>query len=120
MIMLILIIKTFIFYEQRNNKIKEVNKTEPREIIQVWNKKKLAGFYNEVNPVLAALDSFQFYFFFPLIKRYFEESLQPSNGSVTKYSLTSPYAHLYNTDTSLLRTVRLVPEMPKIIFSLPL
>ena len=47
-------------------KIKEVNKTEPREIIQVWNKKKFAGFYNEVNPVLAALDSFQFYFFFPL------------------------------------------------------
>ena len=29
-------------------------------------------------------------------------------------SLTSPYRHrLYNTDTSLLRTVRLVPEMPK-------
>ena len=66
MIKLILIIKTFIFYEQRNKKIKEVNKTEPREIIQVWNKKKkFAGFYNEVNPVLAALDSFQF-FFFPL------------------------------------------------------
>ena len=40
MIKLILIIKTFIFYEQRNKKIKEVNKTEPREIIQVWNKKK--------------------------------------------------------------------------------
>ena len=67
MIKLMLIIKTFIFYEQRNKKIKEVNKTEPREIIQVWNKKKkFAGFYNEVNPVLAALDSFQFYFFFPL------------------------------------------------------
>ena len=44
MIMLILIIKTFIFYEQRNNKIKEVNKTEPREIIQVWNKKKSQAF----------------------------------------------------------------------------
>ena len=29
------------------------------------------------------------------------------------YSLTSPYRHLYNTDTSLFRTVRLVPEMPK-------
>ena len=37
-----------------------------------------------------------------------------------KYSLTSPYGHLYNTDTSLLRTVPLVPEMPKIIHSLPL
>ena len=29
------------------------------------------------------------------------------------YSLTSPYGHLYNTDTSLLRTVRLVPECQK-------
>ena len=37
-----------------------------------------------------------------------------------KYSLTSPYRHLYNTDTSLLRTVRLVLEMPSIIHSLPL
>ena len=37
-----------------------------------------------------------------------------------KYSLTSPYGHLYNTDTSLLRTVPLVPEIPKIIHSLPL
>ena len=37
-----------------------------------------------------------------------------------KYSLTSPYGHLYNTDTSLLRTVWLVPEMPKIIHCLPL
>ena len=36
------------------------------------------------------------------------------------YSLTSPYGHLYNTDTSLLQTVRLVPEMPKILHSLPL
>ena len=36
------------------------------------------------------------------------------------YSLTSPYGHLYNTDTSLLRTVRLVSEMPKIIHFLPL
>ena len=35
------------------------------------------------------------------------------------YSLTSPYAHLYNTDTSLSWTVCLVPEMPKIIHSLP-
>ena len=37
-----------------------------------------------------------------------------------RYSLTSPYGHLHNTDTSLLRTVRLVPEMTKIIHSLPL
>ena len=29
------------------------------------------------------------------------------------YSLTSPYGHLYNTDTSLLRTVVLVPEIRK-------
>ena len=29
------------------------------------------------------------------------------------YSLTSPYRHLYNTDTSLIQRVRLVPEMPK-------
>ena len=36
------------------------------------------------------------------------------------YSLNSPYGHLYNIDTSLLRTVHLVPEMPKIIHSLPL
>ena len=35
-------------------------------------------------------------------------------------SLTSPYRHLYNTDTSLLQAVRLVPEVPKIIHSLPL
>ena len=36
------------------------------------------------------------------------------------YNLTSPYGHRYNMDTSLLRIVRLVPEMPKIIHSLPL
>ena len=36
------------------------------------------------------------------------------------YSLTSPYENLDNTDASLLRAVRLVPEMPKIIHSLPL
>ena len=36
------------------------------------------------------------------------------------YSLTSPCGHLYNTDTSLLRTVCLIPEMPKIIHYLPL
>ena len=35
------------------------------------------------------------------------------------YSLTSPYGHLYNTDTSLLWTVNLVPEMPKIIHPYP-
>ena len=37
-----------------------------------------------------------------------------------KYSLTSPYGHLYNMDISLLRAVRLVSEMPKIIRSLSL
>ena len=31
------------------------------------------------------------------------------------YSGTSPYGHLFNTDTSLLRTVYLVPERPKSI-----
>lgn len=36
------------------------------------------------------------------------------------YSLTSPYRHLYNTDTSLSRIVRLVSEMLKIRHSLPL
>ena len=36
------------------------------------------------------------------------------------YSLTSPYGNLYNKNTSPLRTVRLVPEMSKIIHSLPL
>ena len=41
-------------------------------------------------------------------------------GTSFVYSLTSPYGHLYNTDTSLLRTVRLVSEMPKIIHFLPL
>ena len=30
-----------------------------------------------------------------------------------KYSGTSPYGHLFNTDTSLIRTVHLVPERPK-------
>ena len=40
--------------------------------------------------------------------------------STLKCSLTSPYGHLYNTDTSLLWTVHLVPEMPKIIHSLTL
>ena len=40
--------------------------------------------------------------------------------SVFVNSLTSPYRHLYNTDTYPLRTVRLVPEMPKIVHSLPL
>ena len=39
---------------------------------------------------------------------------------VLKYRLTSPYRYLYNTDTSLLRPVRLVTEMSKIIHSLPL
>ena len=31
------------------------------------------------------------------------------------YNGTSPYGHLYNMDTSLLRTVHLVPEGPKSI-----
>ena len=31
------------------------------------------------------------------------------------YSETPPYGHLFNTDTSLLRTVHLVPESPKSI-----
>ena len=47
-----------------------------------------------------------------------ENHAQPTDKS--NYSLTSPNGHLYNTDTSLLRTVRLVPEMPKLIHSLPL
>ena len=37
-----------------------------------------------------------------------------------KYSQTSRYGHLYNTDTSLLQIVPLVPEMPKMRHSLPL
>ena len=40
--------------------------------------------------------------------------------TIWNYSLTSPYGHFYNRDTSLIRTVRLVPEMPKTIHSLPL
>ena len=36
------------------------------------------------------------------------------------YSRTSPYGHLYNTDTSLLRTVSLVPKRPNSIQTLPL
>jgi len=47
----------------------------------------------------------------------------PFLAPITKkalYSLTSPYGHLYNMDTSLLWTVHLVSEMPKIIHSLPL
>ena len=42
------------------------------------------------------------------------------NNLMIVQSNPSPYGHLYNTDTSLLRRVRLVPEMPKIIHSLPL
>ena len=38
------------------------------------------------------------------------------SGQNNRYSQTSRYGHLYNTDTSLLRTVRLVPEMPKISY----
>ena len=44
---------------------------------------------------------------------------QRTEGLAGKY-YGPPYGHLYNTDTSLLRTVHLVPEMPKIIHSLPL
>ena len=36
------------------------------------------------------------------------------------YSLTSPYGQIYNKDTSLLQTFCLIPEMPKIMHSLPL
>ena len=41
------------------------------------------------------------------------------NTCESEYSLTPPYGHLYNMDASLLRTDHLVPEMPKIIHSLP-
>ena len=51
--------------------------------------------------------------------RHDEEKITISYTYPT-YSLTSPYGHPYNTDTSLLRTVCLVPEMPKIIHFLPL
>ena len=44
----------------------------------------------------------------------------PLSAVAIIYSRTSPYGHLYNTGTSLLRTVLLVPEMPKILHSLPL
>ena len=39
---------------------------------------------------------------------------QTMSGQNNRYSQTSRYGHLYNIDTSLLRTVRLVLEMPKI------
>ena len=51
---------------------------------------------------------------------YVEIVAHPRALSWFVYSLTTPFGHLYNTDTSLLRTVRLVPEMPKMIHSLPL
>ena len=41
---------------------------------------------------------------------------QTMSGQKNRYSQTSRYGHLYNIDTSLLRTVRLVPEMPKISY----
>ena len=47
-----------------------------------------------------------------------ENHAQPTDKS--NYSLTCPNGHLYNTDTSLLWTVRLVSEMPKLMHSLPL
>ena len=42
------------------------------------------------------------------------------DAKLVPYSLTSPFRHVYNTDTSLLQTACLVPEMAKIIHSLPL
>ena len=39
---------------------------------------------------------------------------QTMSGQNNRYSQTSRYRHLYKTDTPLLRTVCLVPEMPKI------
>ena len=44
-------------------------------------------------------------------------AFQRTEGLAGKY-YRPPYGHLYNTDTSLLRTVHLVPEMPQIIHSL--
>ena len=41
---------------------------------------------------------------------------QTMSGQNNRYSQTSRNGHLYKTDTSLLRTVRLVPEMPKISY----
>ena len=41
---------------------------------------------------------------------------QTMSGQNNRYSQTSRYGHLYKTDTSLLRTVCLVPEMPKISY----
>ena len=38
---------------------------------------------------------------------------QNVNSGTFTYCLTSPYSHLYNTNTSLLLTVCLVPEKPK-------
>ena len=57
-----------------------------------------------------------------VIKRWGTE-ISPGNihgKEEKKFSQTSRYGHLYNTDTSLLRTVPLVPEIPKIVHSLPL
>ena len=42
---------------------------------------------------------------------------QTMSGQNHRYSQTSRYGHLYNTDTSVIRTVRLVPEMPKISYT---
>ena len=70
MIMLILIIKTFIFYEQRNKKIKEVNKTEPREIIQVWNKNnKIRRFLQWGKPRFGSFRLFSVLFLFSINKK---------------------------------------------------
>ena len=47
--------------------------------------------------------------------RFARTAMRPGNDAEVQlnYSGTSPYGHLYNTDTSLLRTVHLVPERPK-------
>ena len=42
---------------------------------------------------------------------------QTMSGQNHRYKQTSRYGHLYNTDTCLLRAVRLVPEMPKISYT---
>ena len=50
-----------------------------------------------------------------LIKIEKKDPFQFDEATRFCYSGTSPYGHLFNTDTSLLRTVHLVPERPKSI-----
>ena len=64
MIKLILSVKTFIFYERRQKK-NGVNKTEPKEIIKVWNKKK-SQVFTRGKPRFGSFRFFSVYFFFPL------------------------------------------------------